>query len=267
MVELSLRGNLVACVGRGWPMWKRTASVRLAALLALGGVGLAAEDEGPRVPVRIRVDASRGEITPQSKGGGGFQRTFRFTAVPGEHNHWIRQVLEVRGTVLDAEGDSTPVHLDVIEYYRVDSSGRTIQPDSHYSQYWEFLGGDLTIRSTLTYGTLRSIRRGDTILSRSFILRSASDAAGNRVTMRKRTNRRVIPAEGGRRVEFRKGCGSIATHYAYRVRWDARRSRTRPSGRIEVGTWWTDAPESSQGGHTAALARPRPIPLVKDSPH
>ncbi|MHC4578355.1 MAG: hypothetical protein ACYTFD_10550 [Planctomycetota bacterium] len=218
----------------------------------------------PPVPIRIQVAATRGQIIPQSKGGGGFQRTFRFTAIPGKSNHWLRQVLEVRGTVFDAKGKSTPAHLDVIEYYRVGSLGRTIQPDSHYSQYWHHCGGTLTISSTLTYGTLVPKKRGDTILGKSFILRSAKDAAGKTVTMKTRTTRQVIPAEHGERVEFHLDRGSIPTHYTYRVQWDARPgrgSRTRPSGEMEVGTWRMELPK--QTGPTVALVRPRPIPRLK----
>jgi len=218
--------------------------------------------EGPADPTRIRVAASKGLIIPQAKGGG-FQRTFRFTAIPGESSHWIMQVLEVRGTVLDGKGTSTPVSLDVIEYYRVGSSGRAIQADSHYSQFREHCGGDLTISSTLTYGTLTSFKRGDTIVSKSFILRSARDAAGDFVTMRT-SKGKVIPDERGKRVNFRRDAGSIPTHYTYRVQWDARPgvgSRTRPSGVMEVGTWHMEAPK--QTGKTVAIARPRPIPRIK----
>lgn len=211
--------------------------------------------------IRIDVAASEGEIIPQSKGGGGFQRTFRFTATPGEGNHWIRQTLEVRGTVFHADGKEAPAHLDVIEYYRVDSSGRAIQADSHYSQFWDFCGGDLVISSTLDYGTLRPKRPGDPILLKSFILRSANDAEGKAVTMRKRRNREVIPAEGGEHVEFEVDERSIPTRYSYRVRWDARPGsgpRTQPAGEIEAGTWEVVLPE--QTGPTRAVERPRPIP-------
>jgi hypothetical protein len=162
------------------------------ALLLLAAV---AAPEAPSI--RITVAASDGEIIPQSKGGGGFQRTFRFTAEPGEANRWIRQTLEVRGTVFDAEGGSAPAHLDVVEYYRVDSDGRAIQADSHYSQFFDFCGGDLTISSRLEYGTLAPRRIGDPIMTKSFILRGATDAEGEPVTMRKRTTRETIPAERG----------------------------------------------------------------------
>lgn len=213
--------------------------------------------------IRIGVEASKGEIIPQSKGGGGFQRTFRFTATPGEGNHWIRQTLEVRGTVFDADGTSAPAHLDVVEYYRVDSKGRAIQADSHYSQFWDFCGGDLAISSTLDYGTLEAKRVGDPILAKSFILRSATDAAGEAVTMRKRRNREAIPAEGGEHVQFARDPGSIPTRYSYRVRWDARPGvgpRTEPAGEIDVGTWEVVLPERQ--GHTRAAARPAPIPRL-----
>ena len=229
------------------------------ALLLLAA--LAAPDTPPPEPIRIRVAATSGEVIPQSKGGGGFQRSFRFTAVPGKSNHWIRQELEVRGTVFDAEGRTTEVHLDVLEYYRLNARGRTIQSDSHYSQFWNHCGGDVTIFSTLNYGSLRPKKLGDTIMAKSFILRSCTDAAGEPVTMKIRITRQTIPAERGERVEFRRHGGSIPTHYRYRVQWDARPgsgSRTQPSGEIETGTWWIEAPE--QTGHTRAVARPRPIP-------
>lgn len=226
--------------------------------LALAGV---AAPEAPSV--RIEVAASEGEIIPQSKGGGGFQRTFRFTAVPGEANRWIRQTLEVRGTVFDAEGRSEPAHLDVVEYYRVDSDGRAIQADSHYSQFFEFCGGDLAITSRLEYGTLAPKRLGDPIMAKSFVLRGATDAKGEQVTMRKRTTRETIPAERGERVEFRAAEGALPTRYAYRVRWDARPGvgpRTKPAGAIEQGTWQVVLPD--QTGPTRAEASPRPIPPV-----
>jgi len=215
-------------------------------------------------PVRIDVAASAGEIAPQSKGGGGWQRTFRFRAVPSEHNHWIRQALEVRGTVFDEEGNVDPVHLDVAEYYRVDGEGRAIQADSHYSQFWEARGGDLTLSSTLTYGTLEPFKRGDAILSRSFILRSAVDADGEPVEMRKRTTREVIPAERGEHVTFRRDASCIPTRYEYGVRWDARPghgSRTQPSGSVDAGRWWRVLPE--QTGHTRVEESPRPIPELE----
>jgi len=246
---------------------KRAARPWVFLVLAVSGIALvdAAEppaDGKPPDPIRIRVAATKGQIIPQSKGGG-FQRTFRFTAIPGKSSHWIRQVLEVRGTVLDAKGRVTPVHLDVIEYYRVDSSGRTIQADSHHSQYRDHCGGALTIRSTLTYGVLVARKRGDTILGKSFILRSAKDAAGKYFTMRTRKGQ-TIPAERGRRVEFQLHRGTIPTQYTYGLHWDARPgrgSRSRPSGDIEVGTWKAVAPK--QTGPTVAPIRPRPIPRLK----
>jgi hypothetical protein len=190
-------------------------------------------------------------------------RTFRFTAIPGKSNHWIRRVLDVRGTVLDAKGRSTAVHLDVIEYYRVNASGRTIQPDSHHSQYRDHCGGTLTLRSTLTYGTLMPRKRGDTILAKPFILRSAKDAAGKLFTMRIRKGQ-TIPAGHGKRVEFHLDRGTVPSQYTYGVHWDARSgsgSRARPSGEIDVGTWKVEAPK--QTGPTVALIRPRPIPRLK----
>jgi len=220
----------------------------------------------PPAPVRVHVAASPGRIIPLSRGGGGFQRTFRFRARPGRSGCWIRQVLEVRGTVLDAAGRSSPAHLDVVEYYRVDASGRTIQPDSHHSQYPEHCGGDLTIRSTLTYGTLETAKLGDTIVRKSFILRDAKDATGESVTMRTRKGW-VIPAERGARVAFKRDAGSIPSHYEYRVQWDARPGqgpRTQPSGEMETGTWYVEPPP--QTGHTVAVARPQPIPDLHGAP-
>ena len=237
-------------------------------LLVVPGAALAdrrAADRPPE-PIRIRVAASKGQIIPQSRGGGGFQRTFRFTATPGRSNHWIKQVLEVRGTVFDARGRSKDAHLDVIEYYRVDSSGKTIQHDSHYSQFHDFCGGDLTISSTLTYGTLRPIKLGDTILGKTFILRSCRDAEGKRVTMKTRTTRRTIPAERGKRVEFQAAPASIPTRYTYRVKWNAcpgHGSRTRPSGEMDVGTWRIETPK--QVGRTVATMPARPIPRLRAS--
>ncbi|MGQ0613847.1 MAG: hypothetical protein ACT4PV_08940 [Planctomycetaceae bacterium] len=233
-------------------------------LLALAAGGLARADGPPPETVTIAVAATKGQIIPQSRGGGGFQRTFRFTATPGRSGHWIRQLLAVRGTVLDGEGNSTPVHLDVTEYYRVDASGRTIQADSHYSQFWKFRGGDLTISSTLTYGMLRSRKQGDTILGKSFILRAATDAAGEFVTMETRTTRQEIPAERGERVEFDPDADPIPTDYRYRVQWNARPGigpRTQPSGTIEIGTWSIQAPK--QTGPTREAVRPRPIPRLE----
>ena len=217
--------------------------------------------------VRITVAATKGEIIPQSRGGGGFQRTFRFTAKPGKAlhsgSHWIRQTLEVRGTVFDAKGNTVRAHLDVIEYYRVDGKGRAIQADSHYSQFEKMAGGDLTIRSTLIYGTLTSIKRGDSIMGKSFILRSCADAAGKFVTMKTRKGR-IIPAEKRERVTFKRHAGSLVTRYEYGVRWDAR-SRTKPSGTMEVGTWLIEVPQSkgTSKSKTSEAARPRAIPLLK----
>jgi len=246
-----------------------THAVRWWVFLVLAPPGIARVDAAeppaaakPPEAIRIQVAATKGQIIPHSKGGG-FQRTFRFTAIPGKGNHWIRQVLEVRGTVFDAKGRSTPVHLDVIEYYRVNSSGRTIQSDSHHSQYRDHCGGALTIRSTLTYGTLLPRKRGDTILAKSFVLRSARDAAGEYFTMRTRKGQ-TIPAERGTRVVFHLDRGTIPTRYTYGVRWDARPgrgSRSRPSGEIDVGTWNAELPR--QTGPTVALIRPRPIPRLK----
>jgi hypothetical protein len=226
----------------------------------VGGAARAGSDAAA-LPIRIEVAATKGEIIPQSKGGGGFQRSFQFTAVPGRANRWIMQVLEVRGTVFDAEGRETPAHLDVVEYYRVASSGCAIQLDSHYSQFWDYCGGTLAVTSRLTYGTLQPRREGDRIVGRSFILRSAADATGRSVTMRTRTTRQPITAENGERVEFRPDAASLPTRYTYRVRWDVRGSRTQPSGGIDAGTWWIEVPEET--GPTEARARPRPIPLLK----
>jgi hypothetical protein len=231
------------------------------ALLCLAALAGLSAPEAPPDPVRIEVAASEGEIIPQSKGGGGFQRTFRFTAVRGEANRWIRQTLEVRGTVFDADGKSAPAHLDVVEYYRVDSSGRAIQADSHYSQFWDFCGGDLEISSTLEYGTLVPKKAGDTIVGKSFVLKWARDAEGELVMMRKRTTFEAIPAERGERAEFRPQDGALPTRYGYRVRWDARPGvgpRTKPAGEIDVGTWHVVLPE--QTGPTRAATRPAPIP-------
>ncbi len=234
-------------------------------LLMLSAVALAGEQgASPPEPVRILVAASRGRIIPQSKGGGGFQRTLRFTASPGKSNRWIMQRLEVRGTVFDAAGAVTAAHLDVVEYYRTDGTGRAIEADSHYSQYWDHCGGDLTITSTLTYGTLAPKRLGDTILGKSFLLASARDAAGNLVTMKTRTTRQKIYAERGTRVEFAADAGCLSTRYSYRVRWDTRAgsgSRTQPSGEIAVGTWEVEAP--AQTGSTRARATARAIPDMR----
>jgi hypothetical protein len=231
----------------------RTALVlAFAALLAAGG----------EEAVRIKVAATRGLVIPQTKGGG-FQREFRFTAVPAQANRWILQRLRLRGMVFDIDGNETPVHLDVVEYYRVDSKGRTLQFDSHYCPYRQQRGGDLEISSTLTYGRLVAKKRGDTILSKSFVLKWAKDADGTVVPMRTRKGQ-LIPAERGERVEFKHNPGSIPTHYAYSVQWDTRPghgSRSRPSGSIEVGTWRIQPPK--QTGTTVAVSRPKPIPRIK----
>ena len=222
----------------------------------------AALAQGPATPVLIHVAASKGQLIPQSKGGG-FQRLFRFSAKPGRAGHWIRQALEVRGSVVDAKGATMAVHLDIVEYYRVGSSGRAIQPDTHFSPFRKHCGGALTIRSTLTYGTLASIKRGDMILGKSFILRGATNAVGKFVTMRTRKGQ-VIPAEHGERVTFNRHAGSVPTRYAYAVTWDAcpgTGSRTRPKGAIEQGTWQMEAPK--QSGTTAAVVRPQPIPGLR----
>ena len=227
-------------------------------------IALAQADEPP-TPVRIKVAASKGQVIPQSKGGGGFQRTLRFTAVPGKAGRWIMQRLAVRGEVFDGKGRRKTVHLDVVEYYRLGRSGRAISPDSHYSQYWSARGGDLVISATLTYGRLVAKRRGDPIVSKSFVLRVATDENGKPVTMKTRTiPRQVIPAERGRRATFAVDPGSIPMRYSYGVKWDTRPgigSRTKPSGTIEVGTWHAEAPK--QKGYTRAAAKPRPIPPLK----
>lgn len=227
-------------------------------------LALAQADEPP-TPVRVKVAASKGQVIPQSKGGGGFQRTLRFTAVPVRAGRRIMQRLTVRGEVFDAKGNRKTVHLDVVEYYRLARSGRAVSADSHYSQYWTARGGDLVISGTLTYGRLVAKRRGDTIVSKSYVLRGATDENGKPVTMKTRTiPRRVIPAEWGKRVTFVVDPGSIPTRYSYGVKWDTRPgigSRTKPSGAIEVGTWQVEAPK--QEGHTRAVARPRPIPPLE----
>ena len=79
--------------------------------------------------------------------------------------------------------------------------------------------------------------------------------------MKTRTTRQVIPAERGKRVRFRLDRGSVPTQYTYGVQWDARASRTKPAGEIEVGTWKLVA--LKQTGHTVALPRSRPIPPLK----
>ncbi|MHC4957922.1 MAG: hypothetical protein ACYTGN_06060 [Planctomycetota bacterium] len=211
--------------------------------------------------VTIRVAASAGQVIPRAKGGGGFQRTLRFTATGGEALHWIRQELQVRGSVTDDKGVSKAVHLDVIEYYRLGKHGRAVSPDSHYSQYWDYRDGDLMITATLTYGMLTSLKRGDTITSKSYVQRSSTNATGKRVVMKTRTMpRRVIPAEHGQRAAFARADGSLATHYRYRVHWDGRR-RTKASGAVETGTWWVEVPE--QTGPTRARERRQPIPELR----
>jgi hypothetical protein len=234
--------------------------MKLRAALVWALLGVATAQEAAPDPILIEIVSSRGSIIPQSKGGGGFQRSFRFHAKPGKANHWIQQVLEVRGTVFDAEGRTKVAHLDVIEYYRVDAKGKAIQADSHYSQYWNHCGGDLTISSTLTYGKLERVKVGDTILSKSFVLRSCLDEKGEPVVMKKRTTKEIIAAEHGKRVRFEVDPGSIPTRYSYRVQWDARDVRTQPSGTIEVGTYEQVLPE--QTGHTRAEVRPEAIPVL-----
>ena len=175
------------------------------------------------------------------------------------------QRLHVRGEVFDGKGNRKAVHLDVVEYYRVSSSGRAVSRDSHYSQFWTARGGDLVISSTLTYGRLVARKRGDTIVSKSFVLRGAVDGDGKPVIMKTRTTpRQVIPAERGKRVTFDVDPGSIPTRYSYGVKWDTRPgvgSRTQPSGEMGVGTWWVVAPK--QKGHTGTVSTPRPIPRLR----
>ena len=213
--------------------WMRT----LATLLLLGSAF------AQTAPVRIEVAATRGEIIPQSKGGGGFQRQLRFTAVPGRSSGWIRQQLTVRGSVFDATGRTKAVHLDIIEYFRCKTKGRT-RLDNHYSQYWSARGGALHIQARLTYGRVVPRKRGDTIVGKGFILRSCLDENGERVVMKTRTlPRQVIPAEYGKRVTFEPRKGALATTYQYRVNWDTRKSRTKPVGSIGVGTWRVELPK------------------------
>ena len=76
--------------------------------------------------------------------------------------------------------------------------------------------------------------------------------------------RQAIPSERGERVEFQMDGGSVPTRYTYRLQWNAcpgSGPRTRPSGKIDVGSWTIEAPE--QTGPTVASARPRPIPRIK----
>jgi len=211
-------------------------------IVLLAAVAVAADP-----PTRIRLEASRGEVIPQAKGGGGFQRSFRFFAAPLRDGRWIRQELAVRGTVFDEEGTRATVHLDVVEYYRVDRKGRARQIDSHYSQFREARGGDLSIASKLTYGSLSSIKRGDPIMTKTFILRGATNESGEPVPMRKRTTGEIIPAEGGEKVKFEVEDQALATRYEYAVSWDTRTgvgSRAEPSGNIERGTWKIELPKT-----------------------
>ena len=165
-------------------------------------------------------------------------------------------------SVFNEHGRTKPVHLDVTEYYRVDAKGRAVSADTHYSQFWSARGGDLVVSATLTYGTLEPIKRGDTIVSKSYILRWAKNATGELVTMKTRERpRQVIPAEHGKRVKFHAAAGALQTTYSYRVQWDTRGSRTKASGEIETGTWTIEAPK--QTGPTRAEARARPIPALK----
>jgi len=213
---------------------------------------------------RIRVAATDGEIIPQAKGGGGFQRSFLFRVDPVCEGRWIRQEVAVRGTVFGEDGTREAVHLDVVEYYRVNRKGRAIQADSHYSRFREAHGGDLKISAKLTYGALEPEKLGDPVMGKSFILRGAVDADGKPVTMRKRTTGEVIPAERGEKVAFRKEQGALTSRYAYEVSWDTRSgkgSRAEPSGEIERGTWQVDPPKSDD--RTKEKARPRPIPELK----
>ena len=158
------------------------------------------------------------------------------------------------GGTIDVQLPEGPV---VVEAY--DCDGRAVADSG---------GGALTISSKLEYGTLASKKRGDTILSKSFILGSAKDEKGKLVTMRKRTTRDVIPQERGLKVVFTVQRDSLPTTYTYRVQWDVRK-RTRPSGRIEVGTWKIELPkprESGKGkekGRTHAQSLSQPIPRLK----
>jgi len=239
-------------------------------LLLLVATAAGAEDGPPPETVTIRVAATRGEIIPRSRGGG-FQRSFLFTAKPGEANHWIRQTLEVRGTVKDREGETEDVHLDIIEYYRVNGRGRLLQYDSHYSVFRNHCAGALTIRSRLVYGELKARKRGDTILGKTFILRSCLDADGEKVTMRTRKGR-LIPAEHGERVTFAPRRGALPSRYEYAVEWDAcpgSGPRTQPNGTLERGVWWIERPkpkpakDETTRTKTVSEAQRRPIPRVR----
>ena len=65
----------------------------------------------------------------------------------------------------------------------------------------------------------------------------------------------------GERVEFEPHDNALPTRYEYRVQWDTRRSRTKPSGEIETGTWLVELPREE--GRTQAAARPQPIPVIR----
>jgi hypothetical protein len=230
-------------------------------------LSLSAFAESSAKQPRILVAASSGEIIPQAKGGGGFQRSFRFRVAPLLDGRWVRQRLAVRGTVFDDDGKRRAVHLDVVEYYRVDRKGRARQIDSHYSQFRKARGGDLKISSTLAYGTLESKKRGDPIMAKTFILRGATNAEGEHVTMRKRTTGEVIPAEKGEKVEFEEEDGALSTRYRYAVSWDTRPgkgSRAEPSGKIGRGTWNVVLPKTKD--RTKETAKVAPIPELKKRP-
>lgn len=238
--------------------------VRLLTLVLL--LAASANPQSAPKSIRIQVFASHGEIIPQSKGGGGFQRRFRLEVVPGpgESNHWIKQELKVRGTVFNKAGQPTRAHLDVVEYYRVNAKGRMIQPDIHYSQYPRYCAGDLVIRSKLTFGRLKTKKRGDTIVAQSFILKWAKDATGEFVIMKTRDRLRIIASEKGKRVEFESNENASASHYEYKVTWNAcpgAGPRTKASGTLEPGTWWIETPE--QTGSTRVANKPRPIEKPK----
>jgi len=265
-VRKMLRGSCAVRSGRTLVCPDRPFRVRRA--MAVFAILLAGAQPPPAPPVlvRIRVAGTKGELIPRSKGGPGYQRTFRFTATPAKSSHWIRQQLALRGTLVDVKGRTARAHLDVIEYYRVDASGRTLQPDSHRRKYPRHCSGTLTVTATLTYGTLVPKKRGDAIVGKSFILRSATNAAGKSVTMRKVTTGEIIPAEHGKRVVFHVDPGSIPTRYVYRPHWDAcpgPGGKTELTGGIDAGTYKIEEPH--QSGHTVAIVRPRPIPRLKTS--